>query len=359
MPRKKPPPHLRIVGTPDQEPPDAWTALACKYPKHPALAEEAVYALPMRLIDLICQNVPGVLEPNDEQFERDLAAASSTGFFRQQPIDFPPLFPEVGPAQSPDETNETADSVRQLLVEDMLRRGVARRLVDEVFTSAAEERESVNEWTWGYAGWLATCSDFRQELDALREQSADAVYGARLPGIPYTLTGRSGAPENSDQYQAVWLPFYQRWGIDRMATWELPVPMRPEISTPSLYDMADVSAAGVQVFIPWFLMRRKFLDIHALAERQQLVHLPRGLTEWLNPSDKNWGEKRYSVILRLYVYLELVLNRRYHQRLRRKTGKVDLVFAQVLCDRVDHMKDEETIRKIRQHMMKRIRCSKK
>jgi hypothetical protein len=305
------------------------------------------------VIDLICQNVPGILEPDDEQFERDLAAASPSGFFRQQPIDYPPLLPEVGPARSPDEALET---VRQLLVEHMLNRGVARGLVDEVFRSAAEEQKSVNEWKWGYAGWLATCCDYRLELNVLRRQSIGAAQGAHLPGIPPTLTGWSGASDNPDEYYGLWLPFFQRWGIDRLATWDLPVPMRPQLATPSLYDMSDVSAAGVQVFIPWYLLRRKTLDVYALAERKQFVHLPPGLAQWLNPSEKNWGAKRYIVLLRLYIYLELVLNRRYRQRLLRRIGKLDQVFGKVLCDSADGDQDEEeTIRKIRQHMLKRIR----
>jgi hypothetical protein len=348
MPKKK---HASRPRATDRQPlpgSQAWQTLAAKHPGHPALAEEAVYAVPSALIELICQKVPSVLTAGDAQFERDLTAASPSGFFRGQPIDYAPLgysLPSI--AEADEKVRASTARVRQMLIDDAVSRGAPPKLVDEVFTATSQEREFVRETTWGYAGWLATNSAFRSEFAAVRAQLIGAKQAAQLPAMPITITGRSHDSRPAE-FHKLWLPFLQRWGIDRMATWDLPVPLRPDLTTPSLYDMAHVRAAGVVVFMPWHLLRLRSLDIYAMAGREQLLRLPSGVAPWLNPKEKHWGVKRYHAMLQMLVYLELGLKRRYRERLHRRTKKLDVALSSFL------KLDVDSVRKIRQRMAKRL-----
>jgi hypothetical protein len=348
MPKKKRASRPRAKDRDSRPGSQAWQTLAAKYPGRPALAEEAVYALPSALIELIYRKVPGVLTADDAEFERDLTEASPSGFFRGHPIDYAPLgfaLPSIGEAD--EKVRESTARIRQMLVDDALNRGAPRSLVEEIFSATAQEREIVRETSWGYAGWLATNSEFRRELQALRSQQGDATHDVDLPSMPFTFAGRSH-DARPDEFYKLWLPFFQRWGIDKMATWDLPVPLRPELSTPSLYDMAQAGPAGVVVFMPWHLLRLRSFDIYAMADRAQLFRLPSGVAPWLNPREKHWGVKRYHAMLQMLVYLELGLKRRYGERLHRTTKKLDDALSRFLGLDVD------SVRKVRQRMAKRL-----
>ncbi|MBA3480401.1 MAG: hypothetical protein H0T51_01170 [Pirellulales bacterium] len=332
----------------------AWDTLHERYRDHPALAAETVYALPPQLLDLLQRDLPCVLPSDDERFERDLTEAATVGFFRKRPIHYPRLNPYA--AMSPnDSTHQITTKLNDMLEEYMAERGASPETISEYYESADRERTIVEEWRFSYAGWLATSSAFRRDRDRVRLQSK-AVTG-RLPAIEQSMTRSSSLPEDdneAEEFLGVWLPFFHRWGIEELATWDLPVPMRAELSNTTLYDFHDVAEAGIAVFVPWYLTRHRGFDLYSVADQRGLVHSPPELGEWLFPKQKDWGPKRYLMMLRMYVYLELAVKARYAPRMRGKLTQLTEVFAEFFSHFSGESVSSDTIKKIRLEMNRRI-----
>src|SRR5205823_82629 len=107
-----------------------------------------------------------------------------------------------------------------------------------------------------YAGWLVLNPTYSAEANALRQQCQRwVIREGRFPCVGEYL-GRAAPPdEDLKRCRDKFLRFYQRWGLDRLLTWELPLPMnvvRCEIA--ELAGQAP-SMAGVALLIPWPLLR--------------------------------------------------------------------------------------------------------
>ena len=335
----------------------AWQLLLEKHPDRP-VCQKKQYS-PTAINRRSTHLVPGFLSEEDELFERDLSEAAPSGFFRQSPFAYSPLAPRPPAPAAKDELGrkmrESAARIKDMLSEDMRERGVPDVMIGRYFEYSSEENEAIEERRWSYAGWAVTCSEFQRELDFVRSQAKKPGDQVRLPELPITFLGGqclTGVHQDDD----LWQIFLQKWGLESLATWDLPVPMRPELAEPSFYSLPDIRSAGLTLFIPWYLLRDKNVSLHDLANRQILLQLPPPLKDWLDPKPKNWGHKRYSMMLSLYVYLELGLKRRYADRIRGNLTSLDKAFAEFLISRKENLRQspDESIRKIRLEMMRRI-----
>ena len=172
-----------------------------------------------------------------------------------------------------------------------------------------------------------------------------------------------GPTEPDRQFYQDYMQFYRQWALDTLGTWELPVPMRPELTGPSFYPLSSVSGAGVVLFVPWYLLRDKDITLRELAEHNQIADLPQSLVPWIDGTPKNWGHERYQLMLELFVYLELCLARRYADRLKSNRERLDLAFSRHYCIQKDQLAAParmlETIRKTRQEMNRRLSCTER
>lgn len=308
------------------------------------------------MVAIISAQCPGFFTEDDRRFESDLTRLGGSGFFRGRPFHYAPLAAESSGVEMSEldvQVEQSSRRIRALLDEEMIEHGVSPALIQQDRDAIAGERAIAVELEWGYAGWLATNRTFREECRMLKERTESATHwGQPLPSVPHTMTGYSNS-QSSEEFLRLWEPFYTSWSVGALVTWELPVPMRAELNTPSLYDYARLNSAGVKVFVPWYLSRYRQLDLNELIERQRRLIMPHALDDWFKARDR-FGPVRYMSILRLYVYLRLAIQVRYSKAAQRKLAALDQVFAEYFSKLDGSNVNEETVRKLRLHLGKRL-----
>jgi hypothetical protein len=126
-----------------------------------------------------------------------------------------------------------------------------------------------------------------------------------------------------------------------------------------MYDLRTMESAGILVFVPWYLLRKKDVSLGEIAKHERITRQPEELTEWLDGKpEKNFGPDRFAELLEVYVYLELCLKARYGNRLEGKINKIESALGRFLCD--DQSDEDavvnkaESVSKIRRVMEKRL-----
>jgi hypothetical protein len=187
-----------------------------------------------------------------------------------------------------------------------------------------------------------------------------------FPQIPVLFFGQPiiPAPQTHRREFAGLAFWYNRWCLERLVTWHLPLPIQPGFPLPSLYDPDHTIDAGMTVFVPWYLLRDRGLTMSEIAEHRQFPEQRHHLGDWLGRIGGKWGHRRYAQMLALYVYWELALHPRYSGRLRGRTAALERAFARMLlaqggCTRrIDSRQVErraESIRKLRKYMRRRLK----
>lgn len=358
------PPWSNLFGYPlSPEPDPAWIEFAKAHRGHPSLKGDSIYAIPPQLLEAIRKMAPKFLNPEETQFERDLADAAGVGFFLKRRIQYELL--ETGkPQPKASEWDERLSTVstgmKGMLVEQMRENGASVAEIEGYWKLERQMRTRLKERQAGYAGWLVTEPAFRQDCMLVRRHLRRRLQ--RLGGFPcFPMSFFAESPgylaKRDRPFYAAYMRFYRDWSLHTMATWKLPVPMRPEMGDPSFYDLRRVHEAGMTLFLPWYLSREKDLKVREVCEQKAILMRPSHLAGWLERT-KHFGHDRYAVMLNLYVYLELALKARYGDRIRGNTQALDYALGHFLvaCSLggdVD-LSSEESIRKIRQEMQRRL-----
>jgi hypothetical protein len=315
----------------------SWGQFASSYPpqhqRYSSLALDPLYALPESLIPLIQKEAPGLL---DIAFETDLSKATrGGGFFLQRP--FRCLLLEDQPLQAQDQAD--ADTAIKDMLEDGL--GMNKVQVSNFLATQDKQRGEALRRQRAYAAWLVLNKQFRAERDVLKQEwDAEITRLGRFPS--------ASPPFQGNPTYEPFLVFLRRWCLKSFLTWDLPLPMPPEslggASTPDL-------AAGVTVFVPWYLFRDHLFDLRDLASHLKAMARPDHLKDWLSPPSsqkKNLGYARLASVLALYRYLRLALESRYQGQLAGKTQALDYAFAPFT------KQGEDSIKKLRLEMAKRL-----
>lgn len=361
-----------FVGRPPlpiAEPSLRWIQFAEAHRGHPALSEETIYALPTPLINAIDREIPGFFSV-DEQFERDLARLSGAGFFLRQPIAYEPM-----PAAEPDEyvTNQDRElrqrhldadaEIRGLLSDGMRSNGQSETDVEQYWNTERQMHEWIDARKSGYAGWLVTHANFQKARRQFRLEWESRIRElGGFPTMPMSFTGAapSSPPEKHREFWEDCQEFYREWALQGLATWELPIPMRPETIGPSLYYSPQIEEAGISLFLPWYLLRDKDLKLREVVEHRLKLMPPLQLREWLEERSENWGYERFAIMLKLYIYIELCLKKRHANRIKKKIGKLDVAFGSFLrgdsaVGDVD-LAAADSVKKIRLEMQRRLKA---
>jgi hypothetical protein len=331
--------------------------------------EDAIYSLPPKLIDALQEvskqrAVPKVFTPEEEIFERELARTGN-GFFLGESFVYPPfpILPEIAetePERQAMKQQLANDSkIKELMKEEMASSGRSDAEIDQYFSRGESIRRLVEERQAAYAGWLVSNPDLRDSVCAFHNRWAARIDSLGvLPALPRSLYGHAlqEAPNVDPVFFFEYSMLCRFWSIDRLATWDLPVPMDAQLTDAAPYDLNQVDPAGVVLFVPWYLLRDKRLTLEGLASTQRTYTSPNHLAKWLNRQPKNFGIKRYGIMLQLYMCLELALNRRYPDQLLNKLELFDDAFGLYVnrssSDSRNPDSGAENIRKLRQMMVR-------
>lgn len=345
-----------------------YTRLVEAYPEHPALQQETIYAIPEPLIDAILREVRDFFPPGDEAFERELARLVGAGFFLGRPINYPPLSgvsanpAAAGKLQEWEERHDRSDArIREMLTDEMRQDGASDKQIEDYWKDEVEALKRIEARRWGYAGWLATDPGFHRARRLFKDmwlKRIEALGG--FPDFPMSYFGeRPSSPQEGDRpFYDDCIGFYRSWSLHSLATWDLPIPMRPDTFQPSLYHLPATYDAGITIFVPWYLLRDKDLKVAELTKHKLTLNPQPHLGNWFGVK-KNWGYDRFAIMLRLYVYLELCLKARYPARVAGHLEKLDYAFGHFLAQNASaqevDLSKADSIRKIRQEMARRLK----
>lgn len=342
------------------KPTDLWAAFVERHHGNPFLKLDPLYALPEALIDIIAGNpskesaierqgvAPNFLTKQEDAFERDLARTVSGGFFQQRPFECLLL----GKCDDP-KLARLSHQIEAELVENLKDEGVNPKLTQKALDAHGDYQTLANERAVGYAGWLLTNSQFRRERDELRSTWGNYVDTEhRFPAMPASFLGEAIGPvETRGKEYAHFIAFYRRWGLQTFLTWDLPVPLRPSVYGITLHDMAGSSEAGVNLFVPWYVLRDGRFQLQELAHHLQTLQNPAHLAGWLETTTAGKGEHgdaRFRTVMVLYRYQWLAIESRYAGRPSWDKKRQDEAFAQFLN------LGEESIRRLRFFLQKQL-----
>ncbi|MCA9071132.1 MAG: hypothetical protein KDA84_19525 [Planctomycetaceae bacterium] len=350
---------------------ESWEQFTKAFPNPPVLEHDSIYALPIAFIETIKKEIEDFFTDEEEVFEKSLRKSSGGGFFLQAP------FGRLFLTEQDDCEYEHADQkwldlakrqqkshaeIEGMLVDEMIKSGRTDEEINQFLENPKEFKRKMRIKQDAYAGWLVTDAGFRKERDEFCGAESNMIRNQGLPFVPRSFMGNSPFPVPPEQppFYDRYLTFYRRWGLERLVTWEVPIPLQSEFLDYSLYHIETVRPAGVVIFVPYYVLRERSLTIYDVARHKMLLERPTHLEDWLE-GEKNWGFDRYATMFQLYVCLELAIKRRYKHRLRGNISKLDLAFARyqmgVDAESLDVSTAAETIKKIRNRMEKRLRQS--
>jgi hypothetical protein len=256
-----------------------WKSFVAAAGKHPCLDFETPIALPPSLLDAIREEAPGLLSPRNLKFEAALTNANVFGFFHRRPISYGPIRLESAASVSPQATRtatrmarraaRSAERIREMLDDDLRCRGFTDSQIAGHVERESKTRTSLDRLAAAYAGWLSTDSLFRRSVVEMRKRWGGRINEERrFPAVPLSFFGERPEPDPTDDREFItsWIPFLRRWGLEAMATWDLPVPLREHYLTPHLYDGRAIEGAGLTLFVPWHMLRDRTTTLHAVHE---------------------------------------------------------------------------------------------
>jgi hypothetical protein len=254
-----------------------------KYGGHPALQNDCAYAFPSDLIQAILQELPEFLSLKDEGFECALAKSCGSGFFLKQSLFL------ISNAKIRQQQREMHSPIRRILAEELWARGRSDLQIQEYIEKQHEIDQKLQLRQRSFAGWLVTNPQFRRECRGFCKFFETRFReDGRFRPMPFSFVGVPPivSEENREYYDAC-MSFYKRWNLDTIVSWDLPVPMRADVVTPSLYHLDSLRDAGITVFLPWFQFRDRDITLRDLADWRQLGQRPDHLEDWFDHRPDN------------------------------------------------------------------------
>ena len=366
---------------PRTEPRADWLALEKSFPGDSQLNATVEYALPKKFIRAI--EKLKLLSKDEIKFENELRSRGRSGFWHRSSfaceiLDADDRLREECQSSDLDRRQQDVDQqINELLEGEFQRAGEDRVEILKHAKNKDQTAELTLRIRQGFVGWLVTCPQFRRETAALEKRWSDnirplgqlpilsnlengsaiqALWGVEKP--PTKSPRRSPRSAIARTVAAQTDIFLQRWGLEQLCTWDLPVPAAPALTTFNQLGAASLST-GMSLFVPWYLLRHRSLTIYDLADLN-CFGTPLGhFDDWFEGSGKKWGADRYAKMLELYVYRNLALMRRYPSRLSGKTEVLDQAFSAYWRGTADvpedALKGVESVRKLRLHMDRRLR----
>jgi hypothetical protein len=312
---------------------DLWEQFAQQHAQQPYLVLNPLYALPPEFLDIVKTELPGLWSPAEEAFERSLAAAATGGFFHQWPFACP-----LTPPPPPPAWDQQRQQLDHLLTEAATAGGRSQLQIANYKKAERQQEEDLQLRALAYTAWLVTDPQFRTERDAVRVTWESRVGAHGFPSHRRSWLGERPKPVDGDEARL--LLFYRRWGLETFATWDLPVPMPPQLSGLTYADPVTLPGAGLLVFVPWYALKDERLTLKDLAKQVAEVTRPDHLKVWMarGGSKAKLGYQRLRHTLVLYRYWNLGLASRYADRIAHQVERLDRAFAEYLGLSTDSVK---------------------
>ncbi len=228
------------------------------------LTGEAQYSLPDQLIHLLSDQVPRLLTPEDIAFEREFHAAASFGMFLGQPLG-ETLDPLPAERDLNEATTVAAGRIQAMLAADLETQGVERFARDEANETRQRAFDVSSTKRTAYVGWLMSQPAYHQELGALHAAGAATITTwGRFP--TRTRLQQLDLDQSSNSFASALRGFYTRWSLERLLTWEWPIPLHLSRFS-SLHPAPESeSGGGISLFLPWSILQGQQLAADQLLE---------------------------------------------------------------------------------------------
>ena len=330
-----------------------------------AWEEDAIYALPVELVRQI-QLKTSLFSKEEEEFERNLAKYGGGGFFLKHPFGYfdlskRPLTQDE--KRGEEEVRAATKRIKLMLTDEYRKQGVSLYEIDQAIESDAETELKIQERREGFAGWLLANPEFHAQRTRLFQRWSEKLRKQpQCLSFPESFLGEKATrvPRADREMLGELWSFFRAWNLGGMMTWELPIPMRPGWGKPDFYSVPHLIGAelpsphligsGLQIFLPWYLLKYGDLTIKSLVQRKLAASTPPNLKGWVQSNEK-WDKRRFALMLRIYVWYKLALQQRYADRLQGLTIKLDYAFSDYLAVGGDPgLTKYESVKKIRQKM---------
>jgi hypothetical protein len=314
---------------------DDWEAFVGRHRCHSAIAVGPLYALPSDLIDSLEINLPGWLSPAEMAFEHDLCELCeqyhAVGVFHRRLVH-----------------DLTLHRPAPLILSEAL----FRKLGWDRYWTLARARHLMRiglqridpllERLDAYRGWLLTSPLFQRELQQLKARWENAV--AQVGHIPaYPLQSPDGCirrPRKGRDVTETFVNdfngFYDRWQLERLATWDLPIPRGANLTgTPLPASVASASTMIALQMSPILPLPGNYSLLAILAEIQR-ARSPSHLQSWLQvQQQEHAGDLRFGRFRRIFLlhfYRDTVLASRYGKRFAGHIEALDRAFGDYFGD---------------------------
>ena len=177
------------------------------------------------------------------------------------------------------------------------------------------ELDQINEQRLGTTGYLVTCPQFLTERDGVRQQFDLAGFGGDVeldrpttdPAGTLSLGGEPVAGVEQLEAARSLTALCDRWGLSGLATWDVPVPLGPQIGVPTLLSQV-VPESCIQITLPLHFATLQSKELHAkIAEMQRSTAKSIGLPEDYATLS---AYTKYASYLRIQLYTN-ALEQRY------------------------------------------------
>jgi hypothetical protein len=293
-----------------------WKALCTAHEKlFGNVAPVVLYSLPESLIEALAKRSRGVLSDAELDFELNLSDAlrsqHSIGFVNGRPI------------QSNLFTKRTAVSVSEADFDSLGWKefGLTCEKVNQVAAEIESRALHIHDQFVAYAGWLITNPMFLHEVAVLRK---------RGPALEPACLEQTAVLVDREINK-----FLARWQLAGMTSWDLPNPQGPNLSGIALPASTRRGAEVVTLEMPPTIrLPARFPMSDLLSENRHQATQPH-LVEWRAILDQEkdkttFGILRFSQMLHLQFFRNIVLGSRYKDRFNGHLQALDSAFGEYL-----------------------------
>jgi hypothetical protein len=219
--------------------PSPWATFSSFCKGQSWLADDALYSIPPRLIDLLQHHAPRLLRNDDAERERLFSSLTHGGFVHRQSFSYPPHM--LGGDFDDHELQRDLENAQKVLDDIHLADGHSPDTI--ACQAGASLRDQVlARWSEAFAGWLIADKDFRRNCNAMRSEwdTQTKRHGfahncfSFLGESPHQVSERAKKPAPR-AYRAAFDEFREAWGLQTLLTWELPLPMAANFDSPFVY----------------------------------------------------------------------------------------------------------------------------
>jgi hypothetical protein len=349
---------MASADTTRRRPSPEWEKFARRHAGSPFLELDPLYTLTEEIINEISEHIPSFFTTKQLRFERDLIRTASFGFYQRRALGLPPGTRRSGKLTRPSWEKRharTARAINEMLRVEMRRDGLTEAEISEHFQKSRDQRKVIDTRKEAYAGWLIVNRPFRAEIKALRRKWATVMQRVgRFPVYPrWLLSDEEYDQDLPQKFRDDFLAFYRRWGLDRMLTWDWPVPMEPDLVGGIIKDLDLLTDTGLVLFVPWYALRGEKVNLQEVVQLARMSAVPAHLRDWFRKRSGRKGDElgdiRYERLRWLYRYHELALVPRYSAACRRQMQKLDAALACLLG------RKEDVVKKLRLQLKRALR----